>query len=237
MRRLSPVVIARGAGLVALVVVLAACSHTAAAPPTTSRATVPASSSTSTTAPASSTTSTQPASPPTCTSGELSVVNLGANGAAGSIFTSIGIINRSAAVCSLKGRPAIVLVGSLPGTSPGALQATVTHNGQGPVFRIAPERVVMMPGSVSAAGFLIQSSDVPVNGETTCPRVVSLKVTLPRITHVYQLPASFSACGGPTVAVSAIVHASALPSTGTGSGGAGTGAGSGAANPPSGPGH
>jgi hypothetical protein len=81
------------------------------------------------------------------------------------------------------------------------------------VFRIAPSQLTLPPGHAVRAGFLIQSSDIPSNGEQTCPVVSSMKVKLPGIAAAYTVAENFTACGGPTVFVSAIVRASALPAT------------------------
>ena len=59
----------------------------------------------------------------------------------------------------------------------------------------------------------MESSDVPSNGEQTCPVVSSMEVTLPGTTTTFTVGESFTACGGPTISVSAIVPESDLQST------------------------
>lgn len=213
---------------------LAGCGSTASTTTTTttgaSTTTTATSSTTTTSAGSTTTTSTQPATAPTCTPSELKVLNGGASGAAGSIFTTIGIENSSAAVCTLDGRPGVALVGKRVNGTTGPIPVTVKTTGSAAVFAIAPATVTLNPGATAAAGFLIQSSDVPENGETACPEVQSLRVSLPGSAAVYPVGASFTACGGPTISVSAVVASDQLPSSG--SGGNSGGGTSGVANPP-----
>jgi hypothetical protein len=65
-------------------------------------------------------------------------------------------------------------------------------------------------GSAEAVGFLVQSSDVISEGETSCPVVTSMLVTLPGVSTALSVADTFTACGGPTISVSALVEASAL---------------------------
>jgi len=135
-------------------------------------------------------------------------------GTAGSSFNPVVVVDKSDSVCSLDGRPAITLIGGLQGAASGPLATTtVLATGQAPVFLIAPTRVTLALGGGAGAGFLVQASDVPSNGQQSCPVVTSMKVTLPGISTSFGVAEKFSACGGPTIFVSAIVPASELPST------------------------
>ncbi len=230
--------IARLLAVLATAGALGACGSSASSSSTTSSATSTTStapgsgstSSTTTTASGESTTSsTGPAATSSCPGSALKVSNGGASGAAGSIFTTISIVNRSAVLCTIEGRPTVTLIGKKAGGSIGPIPATVDSAGESDVFSIAPATVTLSPGDVDGAGILIESSDVPVNGETTCPVVTAVKVLLPGIVLPYSLPVSFSACGGPTIDVSAIVRADQLPPSGSGTG---TGSTSGVAKPP-----
>jgi len=205
-------------GFVALV---GGCSS-AAAPTTT---TVPSSStststSTSTTiAPTTSTSSTttsttRPATPTACVAGQLTLVSYKGSGTAGSSFNPVGIANSSSSPCLINGRPQITLIGGQQGATPSAIPTTVLSTGQAPVFQIAPLPVTVSPGGAASAGFMVQSSDVPSNGEQTCPVVSSMKVKLPDIPSTFKVAENFTACGGPTIFVSAIVRASDLPGIG-----------------------
>lgn len=237
--RIRPVVLAQALVVAAAVAALAACggstssATTTTATPTTTTPTAPSSTTTSTTTPASTTTSTAPGTAPPCTASELKVENDGSSGAAGSIFTTIGIVNQSAALCTLRGRPTVGLVGKRTDGTTGPIAVTIQTVGQGTVFTIAPATatVTLAPGALAAAGFVLLSSDVPVNGETTCPQASEAKIQLPGIAQVYTVPASFTVCGGPTLDVSAIVRADQLPSDGSG-GGTGPSGTSGVAKPP-----
>jgi len=101
----------------------------------------------------------------------------------------------------------------MKGAQPGPLPTTVLTTGQGHVFAISPSPVALSPGRIGRAGFMVQSSDVPSNGQQTCPVVSTMNVRLPGISSVFDVKENFTACGGPTISVSAIVGASALPSS------------------------
>jgi len=206
--------------LLGVALVLDGCSHAATHATTTTTAPTPSSTTTTATAPAttttstssSTTTSTQPPAPSPCTAHELTVLPMKSSGTAGQIFSAVGLVNVSATTCTLKGRPGITLIGGLQGASAAPLQATVLTTGEGPVFAIPPALLTLPPGHAAGAGFLVQSSDIPSNGEQTCPIVTSMMVRLPAISSAFTVAEKFTACGGPTIFVSAIVRASALPS-------------------------
>jgi hypothetical protein len=71
---------------------------------------------------------------------------------------------------------------------------------------------MLPPDSVAAVGFIVQSSDVPSDGEQACPVVSSIGIALPGIASSFRAEETFTACGGPTIWVSAIVQESALNS-------------------------
>ena len=73
--------------------------------------------------------------------------------------------------------------------------------------------LTLSPGGSATVGFMVESSDVPSDGEQTCPVVSSMEVTLPGIASSFTVAETFTACGGPTISVSAIVPVSALQST------------------------
>jgi hypothetical protein len=220
--RSSRTAVTRGfALLLGVALVLGGCSH-AATPATTTTTPAPSSTTTTTTTTAAptttttstsstTTTSTQPPPPSPCTAHELTVIPMKSSGTAGQIFSALGVVNVSATTCTLKGRPGITLIGGLQGASPAPLQATVLTTGEGPVFAIPPSLLTLPPSHVAGAGFLVQSSDFPSNGEQTCPIVTSMRVKLPAISSAFTVAEKFTACGGPTIFVSAIVRASALP--------------------------
>ncbi len=70
--------------------------------------------------------------------------------------------------------------------------------------------LTLPPTGVAAVGFLVQSSDFPTDGEQTCPVVSTMSVKLPVVASALSVPETFTACGGPTISVSAIVPASDL---------------------------
>ncbi len=212
----------RSAAVTRLVVILgsaalvAGCSQTAVpgtttTTTTTTTSTTPAATtSTTSTSSTTTTTTTQQTPGAPCTASELKVVALEGTGAAGSIFSPVNVLNTSKVACRLEGRPGITLVGASQGSQAAPLHTTIRTTGEGSVFDIAPAPLSLSPGSVADAGFMVESSDVPSNGEQSCPVVSSMKVTLPRVASSFMVAETFTACGGPTIAVSAIVPESAL---------------------------
>jgi hypothetical protein len=130
-------------------------------------------------------------------------------GAAGTIYSPVEIVNTSDTACSLDGRPTVTLIGGSQPSQSGPLSATVQETGEGNAFSIAPAKLTLPPTAV-AVGFLVQSSDVPSDGETACPVVTSISVTLPGMKTALPIGEKFSACGGPTISVSAIVKETVL---------------------------
>lgn len=218
MRRSRSAVARPSVIIVALAAVVAGCSQNTTATTTTTRPTLVTTSTTlapttSTTSTSSTTTTTQPTPGAPCTASQLKVVALEGTGAAGSIFSPVNVVNTSTVACTLEGRPGVTLVGATQGSQAAPLQTTIRTTGEGSVFDIAPAKLTVSPGSSATAGFMVESSDVPSDGEQTCPVVSSMEVTLPGIASSFTVAETFTACGGPTISVSAIVPGSALQPT------------------------
>jgi hypothetical protein len=130
--------------------------------------------------------------------------------AAGSIYSPVDVVNTSTAACSLDGRPGVSLIGAVQGATPARLPTTVQTTGQESAYSVLPSLLTLPPTGVAAVGFLVQSSDFPTDGEQTCPVVSSMSVHLPEIPSAFSVSEAFTACGGPTISVSAIVTASEL---------------------------
>lgn len=218
MRRSRSAVARPSVIIVALAAVVAGCSQNTTTTTTTTRPALVTTSTTlapttSTTSTSSTTTTTQPTPGAPCTASQLKVVALEGTGAAGSIFSPVNVVNTSTVACTLEGRPGVTLVGATQGSQAAPLQTTIRTTGEGSVFDIAPAKLTVSPGSSATAGFMVESSDVPSDGEQTCPVVSSMEVTLPGIASSFTVAETFTACGGPTISVSAIVPGSALQST------------------------
>ena len=201
--------------ILGLALVAAGCSNnasptttTTSTTTTTTTTTLPPTTSTSTTS--STTTTTQAGPAPVCSATQLKVVALQGSGAAGTIYNPVGVENTSTSACSLDGRPSVSLIGALQGAKSGPLTTTVQTTGSEPVFSIAPSTFTLLPTASVSVGFLVQSSDVPTDGEQTCPVVSSVSVGLPGISSEFSVAEKFTACGGPTISVSAIVKAAEL---------------------------
>ena len=201
-------------GLAALA---AGCANSAAPATTTTTTTTTSATSTTTLPPTTSTTTsstttstTQAGPPPTCTVNQVKLVAAKGTGAAGTIYSPVDVVNTSSTACSLDGRPNVSLVGAMQGSQAGPLPTTVEATGEGTAFSIAPSTLTLPPSGAVAVGFLVQSSDVPSDGEQTCPVVSSMSVTLPGLGSPLSVSEAFTACGGPSISVSAIVEVSAL---------------------------
>lgn len=179
---------------------------------TTSTTSTSTTSTTSTSTTTSTTTVALTAGAP-CVASQLKLVAQQGTGAAGSIFSPVNVLNTSTVACTLDGRPAISLVGALQGSPTKPLKTTVLSTGEGAVFAIAPTSLTVSPGKSASVGFVVESSDVPSNGEQTCPVVNSMEVKLPGVASTITVGETFTACGGPTISVSAIVPESALQSS------------------------
>ena len=218
MRRSRSAVVKPSVMILALAAVVAGCSQNTTTTTTTTRPALVTTSTTlapttSTTSTSSTTTTTQPTPGAPCTASQLKVVALEGTGAAGSIFSPVNVVNTSTVACTLEGRPGVTLVGATQGSQAAPLQTTIRTTGEGSVFDIAPAKLTVSPGSSATAGFMVESSDVPSDGEQTCPVVSSMEVTLPGIASSFTVAETFTACGGPTISVSAIVPGSALQPT------------------------
>ena len=218
MRRSRSAVVKPSVMILALAAVVAGCSQNTTTTTTTTRPALVTTSTTlapttSTTSTSSTTTTTQPTPGAPCTASQLKVVALEGTGAAGSIFSPVNVVNTSTVACTLEGRPGVTLVGAAQGSQAAPLQTTIRTTGEGSVFDIAPAKLTVSPGSSATAGFMVESSDVPSDGEQTCPVVSSMEVTLPGIASSFTVAETFTACGGPTISVSAIVPGSALQPT------------------------
>lgn len=122
-------------------------------------------------------------------------------GAAGTIYIGFTIADNSARVCSIDGYPAIGLAGPS-----GAVVPVVSHQGQGTIFGDSPTTVTMTPGGAAGAGFVLSYSDVQQNGQTSCPEVTTIDITMPGQTSPFTVHEQrFYPCGAPNVSVSAIV--------------------------------
>jgi hypothetical protein len=110
------------------------------------------------------------------------------------IDLGFGISNAGAA-CTLDGYPTLTFSGKT-----GTIEALENHTGQGPAFKVAPAVMVVVG---AGAGFVLQYYDVPVNGQTTCPTVTTIAVSLPGIPTPIVVNEELPLCGA-EVNVSAI---------------------------------
>lgn len=190
-------------GVLVLGSVLAGCGSTPTAssgPATTNSAAATTSTtaaSTTTVAPSTSTSTT--VAPSACTHDQLSVSAARSGAAAGTIEIPFTVTNTATTACVIDGYPTVVLV-----PKSGTVSPQVSHSGQGAVFSIAPTAITLPAGSTGAA-FVIAYNDVQSDGQTSCPQIVEIDVTLPGSAGAFQFPRSFSPCGAPNIDVSAVI--------------------------------
>ncbi len=183
---------------VAIAVILGGCSlfkTTAATTSTTSTTTTTTSTSTTsttTTTTTSTTTTTTVAADLTCPRAALTVTPGKSSGAAGTIALGFVIANTSSVTCRLHGYPTIALV-----PVSGTVHATVTHLGSASVVSLA---------AGGGAGFALEYNDEAVDGETSCPKIQAVAVSLPGVTGVpTTVTAHFCPYGQPDLSVSAVL--------------------------------
>jgi hypothetical protein len=205
---------ARAAAVAVLGVVLAACSTTpsgvsqptqapSSSTPTTTTSTTagPTSTSAPSTSTSSTTTSTTAAAAAPCSKAQLALKVGKTQGAAGSIYIGFTLADKTSQGCTLNGYPTIGLGG--PG---GPVVPQVSHEGQGAIFGDHPSTVALPPGGAAGAGFVLSYSDIQQNGQTSCPQVTAISVTLPgQSTAFHMHERRFYPCGAPNLSVSAIV--------------------------------
>lgn len=91
----------------------------------------------------------------------------------------------------MDGYPTIVLV-----PASGTVHPVITETGTA-----AP---VSLPGGAKG-GFVLEYSDLPVDGETTCPAIASVNVTLPHPGGTVKVVVRFSPCGAPDVRLTPVL--------------------------------
>jgi hypothetical protein len=198
--------IGTGALLMGLAVALSACSsHPAASLGTSTTSTSTSTSSTTTTTTtvvtsggsSSTSSTTTTAMPASCQASSLTVVRGRSSGATGTIGLGFVVRDEGSASCVLDGYAAVTLV-----PASGAVHPVVTH--------LAPEGAVTVVGKGSA-GFVLEYSDVPVDGQAACPAMTAVRVTLPyQGSTAITVPARFFPCGTPEpyIRISAVLSMS-----------------------------
>jgi len=184
---------------IAIATALSGCSlFRAAANTTTTTSTLaPSSTTTTTTSVATSTTSsststTTTTAVPVCVASTLRIKRGNSSGAAGTIALGFVITNTASSPCTLDGYPAIELV-----PVAGTLHPLISHTG-------SASPVSLQGGG--GAGFVLEYSDVGVNGQTSCPLISATDVTLPGVVGPpVRVPTRFCPYGQPDVSVSAVL--------------------------------
>ena len=190
---------------------LAACSSSTASGVSTHRkrvvtTTSTTSTTTSTTAAPTSTTAAAPTSTTTaqlsrCTRSQLEVrADTRSEVAAGNPEMGFTIGNTGATACIVEGYP---VIGLLAGSR--TVTAQVSHQGQGQIFSNTPSPVTLDPGVASGAAFVLAYTDIQQNGQTSCPAITTVEVTVPGSGTGFPVQKSFYPCGAPNISVSPIV--------------------------------
>jgi hypothetical protein len=91
----------------------------------------------------------------------------------------------------LDGYPTIVLV-----PTSGTVHPVITETGTAVA--------VSLPAG-GKAGFVLEYSDLPVDGQTTCSNITAVDVTLPHPGGTSKVVAKFSPCGTPDVRLTPVL--------------------------------
>jgi hypothetical protein len=190
------------AGVLAIGVVVAACSSTPTSSTSTSTTTTrPAV--TTTTATVATTTTTVAGATTTVTSGTVACATnqlvptvVGGDGAAGTIESTVALRNMSTGSCVLGGYPVLQMVDGAGANLP----TTTVDGGHYPMTSQPQTMVTVAPGS--SASFNIVYSDVPTGNETTCPTSASIKITSATTFDPWTAHASLTPCNAGTLVVS-----------------------------------
>ena len=175
---------------------LAACGGSSAAPPTTTTSTtstiaVPSTAAQSAvTVPSTATQSVSSASP--CRNGQITVSKGGGGVATGHSGEVILFSNSSNSSCSISGYPGVAGLDAqgaqvtqakrTPSGFIGGLQPGVT----------TPPQVTLSPGQTASA--IVEGTDLPVSGATSCTSYPSLLITPPNLTDSVRVIAPLPGC-------------------------------------------
>jgi hypothetical protein len=159
--------------------------------PSTTPVTPPAAPSTTTTTPASSGSPVAVDDVPWCTGGEL-IVSLGREGAAaGHVGMPVVFQNIGSASCSLYGYPGVAGLDAAGDQVSQAQRIPAGYLG-GTVG--APPVVILDSGQLASA--LVEGTDNPLNGATTCVTYSALLATPPNTSTSTQLDVQLPGCSG-----------------------------------------
>jgi len=128
---------------------------------------------------------------PSCDDRYLSVTISSSNGAAGTAFQNIVIVNVAKRACALKGYPTLQFMWGA-GTRPAAREV---HDTKAPGRPMVPRRVVLRPEAV--ASFVITYGDFATSSSPACT-VATIRVMLPpvsRLSTVFDFDESIPLCG------------------------------------------
>lgn len=157
--------------------------------------------STSTSTSTSSTTSTSTTVVSTaCTHSDLTLSSGKTGAATGTIFLGFTLTNSSHSACTIDGYPTVVLIGPS-----GDVDAQVSHSAPGEIFSNSPASVTLEPGVTGSAGFVVAYTDVQSNGQTSCPEVDVIELTMPDENGQFHAARRFYPCGAPSISVSPVV--------------------------------
>jgi hypothetical protein len=143
-----------------------------------------------------------------CTASQLTLGFFGSGGGnPGQAVTAIRVTDTSSLPCSLRGYPVVTFVSK----SGAVMRVTLGHTPSF-VFYGAVATVVLPPGKVASAGFIMAGPDYPAEG-TACPTAASIKVRLPNVAQPFTVTAPVRLCrlsAGISPIVKGAVLASAL---------------------------
>jgi Protein of unknown function (DUF4232) len=134
--------------------------------------------------------------PMACGSSQLTASYVDGQGAAGTLEATLQLVNTSGGACALDGYVTVQLLdgGGAPLPTNDVAGGGVAGNFAGPSTFVLP------PGAASQ--FVIFWSDVPTDGETTCPLANALQVAVPGdSTQLLVVVSGLASCNSGTVDV------------------------------------
>ncbi len=179
---------------------LAACSASTVSRPSRAASARPSTTTAPSTTPVTavpsttSTTATTATGPANCTSAELAISVGSAQGATGHSEVTLLFENTSTVTCVLHGYPGVA---GLNAAGAEVAQAQRTPRGfmGGLSSSIAtPPTVTLAAGQTASA--VVEGTDVPQNGATSCPQLAGMLVTAPNTRHSVHFPGAPGDCSG-----------------------------------------
>jgi hypothetical protein len=129
----------------------------------------------------------------TCSLGQLTVSVTAGLGGAGHFSSVILVRNHGASTCHLKGYPKLRFFNARGTEAAEAVQTPTGFTGGLPIGALIPS-VELGKGEVASA--VMEGTDIPTGGATTCPSFRDYTITLPGVAHLVHIDHGIGSCSG-----------------------------------------